>query len=130
MEITHERLFHIPDPVIAAALGPHLHEAGYFVIADPAHLTSMQRHNRLYSLAKTKKYGIELTVHSVEWTTLLTWDPDQPAAVARDIYMTVELINLDIDAAAMEFVARAEEFEDHLRRGLPPEDFFNEDDDL
>lgn len=80
-------LFHITDPKVAAAIGPLLHEAGGIVVADPAYLTESQRTDLLHTVGAPDDDGVmPLTIHAVDWTTTVVWEPDEPEAVARDVY--------------------------------------------
>lgn len=79
-------LFHITDPNVAAAIGPHLHELGGIVVADPAYLTEAQRTNLLHTVGTPDGDDLPVTICAVDWTTTVTWDPDEPEAVALDVH--------------------------------------------
>jgi hypothetical protein len=79
-------LFHITDPEVSKLLGPLLHEAGGIVVADPAYLTEGQRTALLHTVGAPDDGELPITIHAVDWTTTVAWEPDEPEAVARDVY--------------------------------------------
>ncbi|WP_335992324.1 hypothetical protein [Glycomyces sp. MUSA5-2] len=80
------QLFHITDPAIAKAIGPHLHELGGIVIADPAYLTDKQRSDYLHTIGPLDGDELPLTIHTVDWTTPIVWDPEDPEFAAAAAY--------------------------------------------
>lgn len=84
-------LFHITDPKVAAAIGPHLHEAGGIVVADPAYLTEAQRTGLLHTIgAPDDDGGLPILIHAVDWTIVIDWDPEYPDDVAASVYAVAE----------------------------------------
>lgn len=83
-------LFHITDPAVAKLLGPHLHEAGGIVVADPAYLTESQRTELLHTIGAPDGGDLPLTINAVDWTITLDWDPENPDEVADAVYGAAE----------------------------------------
>ncbi|PRY53514.1 hypothetical protein [Glycomyces artemisiae] len=83
-------LFHITDPQVAKALGPHLHEAGGIVVADPAYLTDTQRTDLLHTVGAPEGGELPVTIHAVDWTMTVEWDPENPDEVAADVHAVAE----------------------------------------
>lgn len=81
-------LFYFTDPKVADAVAPYLYERGAVVIADPAHLPKDANKftDLLCTIGAPEGNTIPLTIHKVEWTTDIDWDPEFPEDTAAAAY--------------------------------------------
>lgn len=91
-------LFHITDPAVAKLLGPHLHEAGGIVVADPAYLTEDQRTNLLHTVGAPDDGDLPITIHAVDWTVVIDVDIDEPEETAAAVYTMADSPNSFFDS--------------------------------
>lgn len=80
-------MFHIPDKTVADLIAAHIYELGGVVIADPAHLGDDLTKAYLHTVGTPDDDGgLPITIHAVDWTTTVNWEPDEPEYTARDVY--------------------------------------------
>lgn len=79
-------MFHIPDKTVADLIAPHIFEAGGVVIADPAHLSEDIAKAYLHTVGSPEGDDLPITIHAVDWTVTVSWEPDEADHMGRDVY--------------------------------------------
>lgn len=80
-------MFHIPDKTVADLIARDIYELGGVVIADPAHLSEDITKAYLHTVGSPDDEGaLPITIHAVDWTATVNWEPGEPEHMARDVY--------------------------------------------